>query len=110
MAEMVKAAQSGYADPNAYPVDVRGVTYTLGFTGIKRIGTAQFYLMANKDKDGDAFDGGSTYRLTVSANAPVRQYGSATVYDRETHALVKRMARASVASITPALEEFRWFG
>jgi hypothetical protein len=61
MAEMIKAAQSGYADPNAYPVDVRGVIYTLGFTGIKRIGTAQFYLMANKDKDGNFFDGGSTY-------------------------------------------------
>jgi hypothetical protein len=26
MAEMVKAAQSGYADPDSYPVDVRGVT------------------------------------------------------------------------------------
>jgi len=103
MAEMVKAAQSGYADPNAYPVDVRGVTYTLGFTGIKRIGTAQFYLMANKDKDGNFFDGGSTYRLTVPPNAPVRQYWSATVYDRETHALVKSMPRASVASISPGL-------
>jgi hypothetical protein len=103
MAEMVKAAQSGYADPNAYPVDVRGVTYTLGFTGIKRIGTAQFYLMANKDKDGNFFDGGSTYRLTVPPNAPVRQYWSATVYDRETHALVKSMSRASVASISPGL-------
>jgi len=103
MAEMVKATQSGYGDPNAYPVDVRGVTYTLGFTGIKRIGTAQFYLMANKDKDGNAFDGGSTYRLTVPPNAPIRQYWSATVYDRETHALVKNMPRASIASIGPAL-------
>ncbi len=46
------------------PVDARGVSYTLGFTGIKRIGTAQFYLMTSKDKDGDAFDGGKLYRLT----------------------------------------------
>lgn len=98
MPEMVKAASTGYADPNAYAVDARGVTYTLGFTGIKRLGTAQFYLMTSKDKDGDAFDGGSTYRLTVPANAPVQQYWSATVYDRETHALVKNMPRASVAS------------
>jgi hypothetical protein len=74
MLDMVKATQSGYADPDTYPIDARGVTYTLGFTGIKRIGTAQFYLMANKDKDGDAFDGASPYRLTVPANAPVKQY------------------------------------
>jgi len=99
-ADVVKAVQSGYADPDTYPVDARGVTYTLGFTGIKRIGTAQFYLMANKDKDGNAFDGGSTYRLTVPADAPVRNYWSATVYDRATHALIRNLDRASVASIT----------
>jgi hypothetical protein len=105
MPEMVKAASSGYADVNEYPVDVRGVTYTLGFTGIKRLGTAQFYLMANKDKDGDAFDGGKLYRLTVPAKAPVKQYWSATVYDRESHALVPYMDRASVASISPGLQK-----
>ena len=34
----------------------------------------------------------------VPANAPVKQYWSATVYDRATHALVKDMSRASRAS------------
>jgi hypothetical protein len=97
-ADVVKAVQNGYADVDEYPVDARGVTYTLGFTGIKRIGTAQFYLMANKDKNGEPFDGAGTYRLTVPANAPVRQYWSATAYDRETHALIREMPRASVAS------------
>jgi len=32
----------------------------------------QFYLMTIKDKDGNSFDGGNTYRLTVPANAPVK--------------------------------------
>lgn len=105
MPEMVKAASTAYADPDTYPVDARGVTYTLGFTGIKRLGTAQFYLMTSKDKDGDAFDGGKLYRLTVPAKAPVKQYWSATVYDRETHALVPNMDRASVASISPGLAQ-----
>jgi hypothetical protein len=105
MADMVRAASTGYADPNSYPVDERAVTYTLGFTGVKRLGTAQFYLMANKDKDGDAFEGGSTYRLTVPAKAPVRNYWSATVYDRETHALVKNMPSASRASISPGIQK-----
>jgi hypothetical protein len=104
-AEVAKAAEGGYADPNSYPTDLRGVSYTLGFTGIKRLGTAQFYLIANKDKDGNAFDGNSTYRLTVPANAPVKQYWSATVYDRETHTLVRNMARASVASISTGVQK-----
>ena len=103
--DMVKAAQSGYADPATYPVDTRGVTYTLGFTGIKRIGTAQFYLLENKDKDGNAFDGAGRYRLTVPTAPPVKQYWSVTVYDRETHALVRDMPRASVASISPGLQK-----
>ena len=105
MPEMVKAAQSGYADPNAYPLDVRGVTYTLGFTGIKRIGTAQFYLMANKDKGGQDFDGAASYRLSVLASAPVKQYWSVAVYDRETHALVRNMPSASRASISSGIQK-----
>lgn len=103
MAEVVKAVSTGYADVDSYPVDARGVTYTLGFTGIKRIGTAQFYLMTSKDKAGNGFEGSAAYRLTVPANAPVGQYWSVTVYDRETHALVKNMERASVASISPGV-------
>jgi len=105
MPEMVKAAQSGYADPNAYPLDVRGVTYTLGFTGIKRIGTAQFYLMADKDKGGQDFDGAASYRLSVPASAPVKQYWSVAVYDRETHALVRNMPSASRASISSGIQK-----
>jgi hypothetical protein len=105
MPEMVKAAQGGYADPNSYPVDVRAVTYTLGFTGIKRIGTAQFYLMVNKDKAGEDFDGASTYRLIVPADAPVKNYWSATAYDRDTHALIRNMPRASRASTSPGIEK-----
>lgn len=104
-ADFAKAVQSGYADINEYPVDARGVTYTLGFTGIKRLGTAQFYLLTSKDKDDHGLDGASTYRLTVPPNAPVKQYWSATVYDRDTHALVRNMDRASIASITDGVEK-----
>jgi hypothetical protein len=105
MPEVIKAVQSGYADPDQYPVDARGVTYTLGFTGIKRLGTAQFYLMSNKDKDGQDFDGSKNYRLSVPANAPVKQYWSVTSYDRETHALIRNMPRASCASISAGVEK-----
>jgi hypothetical protein len=102
--ELAVAMQNGFADPDAYPVDARGTTYTYGFIGIKRLGTAQFYLIAIKDKNGQAFDGGTTYRLTVPPNAPVKQYWSATAYDRETHALIRDMPRASRSSQVSELQ------
>jgi hypothetical protein len=98
MPEMVKANSSGYAETDIYPVDARAITYSIGYIGIKRLGAAQFYLMEAKDKDGNAFDGNSTYRLHVPPNPPTSQYWSATVYDRITHALVKNLNRASRAS------------
>ncbi|WP_245298462.1 DUF1214 domain-containing protein [Sinorhizobium sp. A49] len=35
---------------------------------------------------------------------PVRQYWSATVYDRKTHALIREMQHASRSSQSPGLE------
>jgi hypothetical protein len=96
--EAVEGQSTRYAKRDAYATDARGLTYTYGFIGIKRLGTAQFYLMAIKDKDGTNLSGASTYRLTVPANAPVRQYWSVMAYDRATHALIRDMPRASAAS------------
>jgi hypothetical protein len=61
--------------------------------------------MTIKDKAGNDFDGGSSYRLTVPANAPVRQYWSATAYDRATHALIRNTAWSSRSSQTPGLKK-----
>jgi hypothetical protein len=95
---LVESAQAGFALPDAYPVDDRALAYTYAFIGLKRMGAGQFYLMAIKDKDGAAFDGKSTYKLTVPPNVPVSQYWSATAYDRVTHALIRNMDRASRSS------------
>ena len=80
--ELLAAVQADFNDPDKYPVDARGFTYTFAFIGIKRLGTGQFYLVSLRDKDGNPFDGGKTYRLTVPANPPVEQYWSVTAYDR----------------------------
>lgn len=95
---LIQAGSSGYAETDIYPVDARALTYSIGYIGIKRLGTAQTYLIASKDKDGHEFDGNATYRLHVPPKVPVEQYWSATVYDRQTHALIKNMPRASRAS------------
>ena len=54
---MVKAAQEGYAGPDRYPVDDRGMVYSYAYVGIKRLGVGQFYSISIRDKDGEAFDG-----------------------------------------------------
>jgi hypothetical protein len=86
-------------------VDERGVAYSYAYIGIKRLGTGQFYLISIRDKDGHSFDGGKTYRLNVPANAPVEQYLSVTAYDRQTHALIKNMPRASRSSQIPEMRK-----
>lgn len=95
---LLEEVQSSYTDPDGYFVDARGVMYTFGFVGIKRLGTGQSYLLTIKDKAGKPLDGRSSYRLRVPPNVPVEQYWSVTAYDRQTHALIKNMPRASRSS------------
>lgn len=95
---LIKAAQNGFADPNSYPVDYRGLAYSYAFVAIKRLGAGQFYLFSIRDEDGDFYDGAKSYRLHVPPNVPIKQYWSVTAYDRKTHALIKNMPRASRAS------------
>jgi hypothetical protein len=97
-ADMLQATEDNWNNPNAYPVDARGLTYSYAFIGIKKLGAGQFYLLNVKDKDGANYDGGKNYRLHVPPNVPVEQYWSLTAYDRETHALIKNVSRASRAS------------
>jgi hypothetical protein len=101
--EVLEGLITDYANPNAYPVDGRGVTYSYAFFSPKHLGEGQFYLMDIANKDGKPFDGGRTYRLNVPANAPVRLYWSATVYDRATHAFIREMPKLACSSLTPGL-------
>jgi hypothetical protein len=103
--EVIKAQQNGFTQPDAYPVDDRGMGYSYAYVGIKRLGAGQFYMISIRDKDGNAFEGGKNYKLSVPPNAPVKQYWSVTAYDRETHALIKNVSRASRSSQIPELQK-----
>jgi hypothetical protein len=103
--ELLKAAAENFEDPNNYPVDWRGVAYHYAYIGIKRLGAGQFYLINIRDKSGDSYDGASTYRLHVPPNVPIEQYWSLTAYDRDTHALIKNVDRASRASNTAEVKK-----
>jgi hypothetical protein len=103
--DLIKETQAGFTDPNAYGVDSRGLSYSYAFIALKHLGAGQFYLISIRDKDGAAFDGGKTYRLRVPPNAPIQQYWSVTAYDRETHALIRNMPRASRSSQIPEMQK-----
>ncbi|WP_420915533.1 DUF1214 domain-containing protein [Bradyrhizobium elkanii] len=103
--DVIQGQSDSYARRDSYPVDARGLTYSYGFVGIKRLGAGQFYLMTIADKTGNALSGASQYRLTVPANAPVAQYWSATAYDRATHAFIRDMPRFSRSSQNPELQK-----
>jgi len=96
--ETVAGLQTGFADPNQYGVDGRAVMYHMAYFSPKVLGAGQFYLLNISDRAGKALEGNKTYHLTVPANAPIEQYWSATIYDRQTHALIKGMSRPSLAS------------
>jgi hypothetical protein len=96
--DLIKAATENFDNPENYPVDWRGLAYHYAYIGIKRLGAGQFYLINIKDKDGESYDGAKTYRLHVPPNVPIEEYWSLTAYDRQTHALIKNVDRASRAS------------
>src|SRR4030095_15151242 len=103
--DYLKASQDGFSDPNSYPFDSRGLAFTFAFFTPKHLGVGQFYLMTIKDKDGRSFDGSTSYRLTVPANAPVTQYWSATVHDRATNGLIRGMPRSGRGSQNQGLQQ-----
>ena len=86
---VAEGLQTNFANPDSYPVESRGVTYSMAYFSAKHIGQGQFYLMATKDKAGQPLDGGGNYVLRVPAKPPVKLYWSATVYDRANHALLR---------------------
>ena len=97
--------QTGFADPNSYGIDGRGVIYHMAYFSAKHFGAGQFYLISISDRAGKPLEGGKTYRLTVPANAPIEQYWSVTAYDRQTHALIVGTPRPSLASNDAAVQK-----
>jgi hypothetical protein len=58
----------------------------------------------DKGKGGKPLEGKASYRLNVPANAPVSQYWSMTVYDRDTHAFIREAKWVGRSSQTPGLQ------
>ena len=102
--EMHQSVKSFFRSPDSYPVDARACLYTFAFFSAKHAGEAQFYLLVDRDKSGRPLEGGASYRLRVPAKVPVTQYWSMTVYDRATHAFIRKAKCVGRSSQTPELQ------
>jgi hypothetical protein len=103
--ELFEGQATFFAKPDVYPVDVRGVTFSYAYFTPKHAGAGSSYLLTIADEDGQLLDGDTAYRLSVPANVPVKQYWSATVYDRATHAPIRNARWPSRSSQTPGLQK-----
>lgn len=102
---VIQGQSDGYAKPGEYAYSDRGALYSMAFVGVKHLGAGQYYLVSLRDNHGRELDGQRTYRLRIPANVPVKQYWSATLYDRETHALIRNLARSERSSQEPTLQK-----
>jgi len=103
--ETIDGMGSVFADPDQYGLDGRATMYHMAYFSPKVLGAGQFYLVNISDRAGKPLEGGRTYRLRVPADAPIEQYWSVTAYDRETHALIRGVARPSLASNDTAVQK-----
>ena len=103
--EVGEGMMTNFSKTDSYPVEGRGISYSMAFFSAKHLGTGQYYLMTIRDKDRKPLEGSGSYRLNVPANAPVKLYWSATVYDRATHALTRDQKTLSRSSLNPGLQK-----
>ena len=91
--DVLAAIRSNFGRQSRYRVDRRALLYSTAFFGARHLDDDQFYLLAAKDADGADLDGGAAYRLIVPA-PPVDHSWSATLYDRDSHALIRGTDRS----------------
>jgi hypothetical protein len=102
--DVIDGMANHFTTPNSYPIDARAATYSIAYFSPKHMGTGQFYMMTTHDKAGQPLKGSKNYRLHVPPNAPVRLYWSATMYDRETHALIRETSHSSRGSNSAGIQ------
>jgi hypothetical protein len=79
------ATQFTYVDKDGnYDWKSRAQTFHWAIWAPKNLGADSFYLIGQKDADGEVLRSDATYELVVPANAPAKKFWSVTVYEFET--------------------------
>jgi hypothetical protein len=102
--DVLAAVRSNFSRQGRYRVDRRALLYSTAFFGARHLDEDRFYLLTTRDADGADLDGGANYRLTVPPGAPVDQSWSVTLYDRDSHALIRGTDRAGRGSASRGLK------
>jgi hypothetical protein len=75
-----------------------GAIYTSPGIGVMKAGPGSQYVQAFKDKAGNRFDGGKSYRLHVPADVPAAAFWSLTVYDTATRSMIQNPSKDAAHS------------
>lgn len=105
--EVVAGFTSNYSVKDSYPLDQRAFLFYWAFSTIKHAGDSgqnQRYIFTTRDKSGVSLDGSENYHLSVPANVPAKQYWSVTLYNRETHSLIRNVSHNSLASFNSKIK------
>jgi len=65
----------------------------------KSLGGGTFYLTGLRDRDGDLLIGRATYKLTVPADTPAKDFWSVIVYSMKTKGFVEGVDRVGLSSL-----------
>ena len=66
-----------------------GAIYLSPSIGVMKAGPGANYMQTFKDRDGEHFDGGKTYRLHIPPNPPASAFWSLTLYDSATRSMLQ---------------------
>ncbi|MEZ6073194.1 MAG: DUF1214 domain-containing protein [Pirellulales bacterium] len=89
-----------YVDENRVLIDERaGVSYFWITYLPKSLGGGTFYLTGLRTKDGELMNGTDTYKLTVPADTPAKDFWSVIVYSMKSKGFVENVDRVGLSSL-----------
>jgi hypothetical protein len=80
-------------------IDERANLYHYATFMPKVLGGGSFYLTSIFDSEGELFDGESTYKMNVPADAPAKDFWSAIAYSFATHGFIEGGERVGISSL-----------
>jgi hypothetical protein len=81
-----------------------GAIYLSPAIGVMHAGPGANYIQTFRDKNGNHFDGGNSYRMHVPANPPAGAFWSLTLYDSATRSMVQNPTNDAARSSYDDLE------
>ena len=64
----------------------------------KKAGPGATYIQTFKDKDGNRFDGGKSYRMHIPANIPAATFWSLTIYSSDSRSMLQNPSNVAAHS------------